>query len=667
MTLRIRNMLILTLLIFSMIISFYLISETIFLNKTLESEDQNANMVMNNTLCFLNNNLINLNNTAKDWSQYDEGYYFVKYKKNDFIERNLSLKTFSRLKINLIIFINNNGKIICAKRVNWKTGKFLSMPNDLKYFDLISKNNDKSGYIILNGSPMMLVSKPILRSDGKGPQEGTLIMGRDIDTYELKNISNCKNIFITTFNNSKKLNSSPPDKSHPFVIIKSKNKDDLNIYSSLRGISGSQVLMMKMELPRLEFKNYKKTIFLLTLSLIIIGVISIFLVYYLLDRKLMQRIEKICCSIQEINQSKDLSERIPLLGSDELTDFAESINFTLKSIQNSQEELIKNRDIYKTLFENTGTAMVIVNTNWEIKLYNNEFNKKFELYNQNFWNLLDKKDLEKIEEISNNNHKQVVSYELRLITKEKGIRYFFTSFSFFETMNEILISIIDINELKTADMQIETSLKEKELLLREIHHRVKNNLQVISALLRMQAREFNDPNLLKKYKETDNRILTISLIHERLYRSKNLSKIDIKSYIQSLVTDLRYSSTFSSKNLNLILDINDCDLNIETAMPIGLIINELVSNCLQHAFSNISSPEIKISLKKINNDKLELKVCDNGIGLPSDFDLENINSLGLKLVQELVIQIDGEINFKINNGVCFSIIFSEIYNPATHS
>lgn len=212
-----------------------------------------------------------------------------------------------------------------------------------------------------------------------------------------------------------------------------------------------------------------------------------------------------------------------------------------------------------------------------------------------------------------------------------------------------------------AEQQIQASLKEKEVMLKEIHHRVKNNLQVICSLLGLQSRSINDKLTSDIFKESQNRVRSMALIHEKLYRSKDMTKIDFAQYIRELATNLFRSYGIKTNDINLKIDVNNnIFLDVDTAIPCGLIINELVSNSLKYAFSEGEKGEIAIICYPIEEHNLVLIVRDNGVGLPADLDIKNTNSLGLKLVNGLVTQLKGNINLNSSSGTEFKIGFTGV-------
>ncbi|MFQ6041306.1 MAG: histidine kinase dimerization/phosphoacceptor domain -containing protein [Candidatus Poribacteria bacterium] len=210
---------------------------------------------------------------------------------------------------------------------------------------------------------------------------------------------------------------------------------------------------------------------------------------------------------------------------------------------------------------------------------------------------------------------------------------------------------------KQTEEQIKTSLQEKEVLLKEIHHRVKNNMQVIVSLLNLQRRYIKDEKYGEMFRESQNRIRSMALIHEKLYQSENLTNIDFAEYIRSLASTL-FQTYEAYGKIALKMNIEDISLSIDSAIPCGLILNELVSNSLKYAFPEGKEGEIKIILRSADENEIELIVSDNGVGIPEDVDIKNTESLGLQLVATLTEnQLDGEMQLNRTEGTEFRIKF----------
>ncbi len=224
---------------------------------------------------------------------------------------------------------------------------------------------------------------------------------------------------------------------------------------------------------------------------------------------------------------------------------------------------------------------------------------------------------------------------------------------------------MEVAERKEAEERVTASLAEKEVLLKEIHHRVKNNLQIISSLLNLQSRHAADGPAREMFKESRGRVKSMALIHEQLYESEDLARINSANYIQRLTADLFRSYKLNSNDVALSLNVSDVLLDVDAAIPCGLIINELVSNSLQHAFPAGRKGEICVDLNAIEHDELALTVSDNGVGLPESLDFRRSESLGLQLVNTLAEQLKGTIEHTSNHGAEFKVTFPRESDSAT--
>jgi len=227
-------------------------------------------------------------------------------------------------------------------------------------------------------------------------------------------------------------------------------------------------------------------------------------------------------------------------------------------------------------------------------------------------------------------------------------------------MNGVIEYVRDITERKKAEDRLQNSLEEKEVLLREIHHRVKNNMQVISSLLNLQSRQIKDPFVLEMFKESQRRIRSMALIHERLYQSSDLSRIEFSQYLRNLAIHLFHSYQVDGSRVELKIDAQEVHLNINTAIPCGLIVNELISNALKHGFPEGRKGQLGIELRRVAGDRYVLRVRDDGVGFPADLDFRKTETLGMQIVNTLVSQIDGSIDLSREKGTEFTIEFQEV-------
>ena len=222
---------------------------------------------------------------------------------------------------------------------------------------------------------------------------------------------------------------------------------------------------------------------------------------------------------------------------------------------------------------------------------------------------------------------------------------------------EFLGTAMDVTAFKQTQGRLQTSLEEKDALLKEVHHRVKNNLQLISSLLSLQAARIADPPIAELFAESRNRVRSMALVHENLYRAGNFARIPMRAHIQNLAAHLIRAYGLHSQQVGLSTEIDDIELDLDRAVSTGLIVNELISNALKHAFPAGRPGQIRVELRLVEGQRCLLEVTDDGVGLSADFDVERAGSLGLQLVHDLTHQLHGTIAVERGSGTRFAIAF----------
>ncbi|MCD6066825.1 MAG: two-component hybrid sensor and regulator [Bacteroidetes bacterium] len=336
----------------------------------------------------------------------------------------------------------------------------------------------------------------------------------------------------------------------------------------------------------------------------------------------------------------------------------------------------KNRQaaLIKAIFDSSSHLIFTINKNYEITSFNkNYYNHVLENHGQETYvgkSLMDgglKNDMPRHFIEWKERHDSVISgkpsYYKNMARRPNGDQVFFETFLdpvYLPSggIEEVSYISLDITDKYLAEEQIKSSLKEKDILLKEVHHRVKNNLQVISSILNLQSTYVRDEKTLYILRECQNRIKSMAFIHEALYQNKNFSEIPFNDYLIMLVKNLFQTYNVDHSNVKLNFDIDPVFLNLDTSIPCGLIVNELVSNSFKYAFPDNKQGFIFISLKKQKNDVC-LIIKDNGVGLPNEIDFKNTESLGLQLVVTLVEQIGGNIKLDNTNGTKFEITFKQ--------
>ncbi|MDO8842452.1 sensor histidine kinase [Methanocalculus sp.] len=224
----------------------------------------------------------------------------------------------------------------------------------------------------------------------------------------------------------------------------------------------------------------------------------------------------------------------------------------------------------------------------------------------------------------------------------------------------ILIMVSKASGEVEANLRMKDALAEKEVLLREVHHRVKNNLQVISSLLNLQSQFVDDSRIVGYMTDSQNRVRALGYVYEHLYRSKEVGRIDFSEYTTRITQSLLREYSSFAQRVHIKYDVRDVTLNPDTSIPLGLLLNELISNALRHAFPNGREGAINISMRPNDDRSYTLIISDDGVGLPPDMEFDRVESLGLLLVSSLVSQLDGTIELKRDRGTEFKITFKAL-------
>jgi two-component system, sensor histidine kinase PdtaS len=341
--------------------------------------------------------------------------------------------------------------------------------------------------------------------------------------------------------------------------------------------------------------------------------------------------------------------------------------------KNTEKALQDNEEKYKTLFESNPNYTILMDLNGvilDVNLAASEFTglSPGELIGRNLLELgiFPSKDITfQREKFSHALKGETVKpFQYKLINKKREYNWVESQLVPIKKdgeINSVLVIATDITQRKNAIDNLKSSVNEKKILIKEIHHRVKNNMQIIFSLLSLQSQHLKEDEevALDVLKESQNRVKSMAMIHEKLYMSKDFTHIKFEEYVQRLVSDLFYSYQTTLKNVKFRVEVDDVDLNMETAVPCGLIISELTSNSLKHAFPQGREGEVYVSLKE-DQGEYKMVIIDNGIGIPPDFDFKHPESLGLQLVNNLTKQLDGEIKLDRSHGTKFTIKFKEL-------
>jgi PAS domain S-box-containing protein len=337
------------------------------------------------------------------------------------------------------------------------------------------------------------------------------------------------------------------------------------------------------------------------------------------------------------------------------------------------EALSESEEKYRNIVETANEGIALISSEGTITYVNKKMADMLgyaveELVDMAIWDISEEEKSAVITNFEKGRLGNSDSVELKLICKDGSPLWVFVNSKPLFDKDGKFIGVLNLHTDITERKNAEETLKSFEIARqKEIHHRIKNNLQVISSLLDLQAEKFKnrdkirDSEVLDAFKESQSRVISMALIHEELYKGEMFEELNFSSYIEELADNLLLTYRLGNHNIDLKIDLlQNVFFNIDTAVPLGIIINELVSNALKHAFPDRNDGEIRIKLSKDENCDtcFTLTISDNGVGIPENLNIEDIDSLGLQLVTSLVDQLDGEFELKRDNGTEFEIRFT---------
>ncbi len=339
--------------------------------------------------------------------------------------------------------------------------------------------------------------------------------------------------------------------------------------------------------------------------------------------------------------------------------------------QMAEEALREREELYRSVVEHSHNGIVLIDDSYRV-IYSNDQMFNFvgltsqEIVGADFRTLVGEGLREKLADLYRKRQRGEdvpPVYDFPYVRPDGKELWLELSTSVIKDMKSRIVTVVqarDITESKNSGEMIRASLQEKEILLREIHHRVKNNLQIISSLLNLQAQYIKDETALEMFKESRLRIRSMAMVHEKLYKSRDLSQVDFGDYVRSLAHNLFQVYGFTPDKIALRVNMQAIFLDINTAIPCGLLVSELISNALKHAFPDGRRGEIKVSMFPTEEDAIRLEISDNGIGLERDSDPQKSESFGLQLVDMLTEQLQGTLTVQRDEGTTFVLVFKEL-------
>ncbi len=532
-----------------------------------------------------------------------------------------------------------------------------------------------TGILMEAGGPLLVSSHPARLSINGTPLDGTLGLARYLDEPEAGRLSDVIGLPVSI--------REWDDPELPDGVLDSRDGDDVAArafvralgagtiagYSVVDDLYGQPAVVLEVEMPRDIHHQGQVTLLSLLCAIVLVAVVTGLTGSYVVQRSFLTRMLRLSSGVVRVRTTGDLSQRVDVTGNDEMTTLEMSINSMLASLERSQKELRESEAQNKALVKGIPDYMYRIGMDGTIlegrsakggnilepyrqiqgKMLYHPLKQYSDLTREVIQRGLDHMDVAlktgeaQIFEFQLSLEGRDFFYEVRMMASEKE--------------NELLCVVFDVT-------QRHAEAEKKETLIKEIHHRVKNNLQVIASLLYLQSTRLSDPKTVHMFEESSNRVKSISLIHEKLYKERlhphnERGEVDFGEYVRDLADALFASYGVDRKSIRLVLDASNVFLSLDSAVPCGLIVNELVSNSLKYAFPDGRAGEIHISLFADAEGRTTLIIGDNGAGLPPDTDLEKSTSLGLRLVKMLGQQLGAEVQVNRTRGTEFKFKFTD--------
>jgi two-component sensor histidine kinase/sensor domain CHASE-containing protein len=658
MSIRLRTLLLIAGTTVGLLAILYTISALLFLDRFSRLERKEALRGLQQANNALANELGELDTFNHDWAAWDDTYAFVQDRDPGYLESNLMDETFVGGMLNLMVFLDREGGIVFAKSYDWRQQNSLDLPAELMAHlrpgsPLVPRTDEDAhfqGILLLPEAPLLVVSHPILTSTSRGPRHGTLIMGRYLDDAELASLAEQTRLELRLFRQDREQPRELPEDARATLglrgeLVRPLDGERIAAYSLLRDVAGETALVLRSVIPRETYRQGLLTIRYLVFSLLGVGLVFCAVVMFLLEAGVLRRVSGLSRAVAGIGSRRDLSARVGAYGRDELGALAESIDAMLVKLQQAAET-------HRALTDAIPDLILRVDESGRLLDANRPEDPLLEPAGGRDRGLPAAFAARSLQElraaISSRRmrifeHRQEAAggardYEARVLAIAPG---------------EALQIIRDVTERKRSE-----ELAKKELLLREIHHRVKNNLQVVSSLLYLQSQQVGDPRLAEILEENRNRIRSIALIHEKLYQSKDPGEVRFAAYLRDLLNNLliAYGASAAAVRPELVVDEGEA-FGLDTAILLGLLVSELVSNALKHAFPRGTGGVIRIALERIGADGLRLEVGDDGVGLPPECDPATSRSMGLMLVQLFAKQLEAVLEVERGGGTRFVFLF----------
>jgi PAS domain S-box-containing protein len=525
-----------------------------------------------------------------------------------------------------------------------------------------------AGLLVLPEGAFLVSSRPIPSGDGSGHAAGTLLAARALDGAAVSKLGDITHL---------------PLRSVPLAGSSAREGGEVRIlgpnriagFALLNDVFEQPAFLLTFDSPRTYHFQFLYALRYFLSALLVYTAISFSLGQWLMDKLVSSRLSRLAVFMKDVERSGDLDTRLKLPGQDEVAGLASGLNGMLDALSRhvaaikAAEEAVKRSEAkYRALFDAANDAIFLETQDGRILDCNPAATRLFGRDKADLIGVPRSSLLEEGPEVDQERLREEMETRGFMFVERVGRKPTGETFPCEVSVraarigrSSLLVTFVhDTTERARSEEQLRTSLREKEVLLREVHHRVKNNMQIISSLFNLQTGTIKDPSAITLLRECQMRIRSMALVHEKLYQSKDMARIPFSDYLRSLAMYLFHFWQVNEDRIKLDMRIANVLLDINTAIPLGQIVNELISNALEHAFPDGRVGEIRIRLIALEASQFELIVEDDGIGLPPGVDVNRSETLGLQLVGLLVRQLDGTIEASSDGGARFRLVVNAL-------
>jgi PAS domain S-box-containing protein len=679
-------------------------------------EKQEVQNTLESTVRSLKNDMKHTYSINRDYAAWTDTYLFAENQNPGWADQNTGSDFFTRFDLDYVLLFNGSGKFVFGRGYNSSSQMIEKVPAPLgsDIYDMNREENNVTStegtYGILDSPAGLFIfsSHPVLNDGFKGPAAGRLYILRSIDSSYLAALATRAGYQVTLIP-AQEIAGDPSlarsvariTPESPVAVVP-ENADTVTGYVHVDDMRNPGGFYVRITEPRTIYHTGRDTIVFFLASLLGAGVFIILFVLLFIDRVVLSRLNAVISTVRKNGENGHNNVLHDDKGEDELSRLAQEIDPVFSQLTESRNELKQSEERYRTLVDQLPDYILVHRDG--ILIYVNPATATNLGYTPEM--LIGKPLLpfiapeyhETISKaiIKREAGKKFASYEIKIVARDgtyhtvlvngAAIKYegkpaslnVLTDITTLKQAEEAIRSAneklekrvtertealsranlqltAEISARNFAEQQITRSLAEKDLLLREIHHRVKNNLQIIASLLNLQSRYITDPKVLGAIRDSQSRVRAMALVHERIYRSENIAEINVMEYLDYLAKQIFRLYVLHPNRISISVTMADIMANIDTVIPIGLIMNELLSNSFKHAFPDGREGKVSIECTPHDTDRLRFVYHDNGIGIPEGFDWMNTESLGLRLVNDLVSQLNGTMVLGTGEGTTFII------------